>query len=47
MTVVNKNTFEDTAEQREAFYDNLWKSGGFRFWLAHVVQCHEACLSLT
>ncbi|PON22632.1 hypothetical protein TGAM01_v208521 [Trichoderma gamsii] len=29
-----KNTFDDTAEDREAFYEEMWNRGGFRFWLA-------------
>lgn len=29
-----KNTFDDTAEDREAFYEEMWNGGGFRFWLA-------------
>ena len=30
----DKNTFDDTPEQREAFYEERWKKGGFEFWLA-------------
>jgi cation diffusion facilitator CzcD-associated flavoprotein CzcO len=29
-----KNTSDDTAEDREAFYEEMWNAGGFRFWLA-------------
>ncbi|KAM0471016.1 hypothetical protein ACHAPX_009585 [Trichoderma viride] len=29
-----KNTFDDTAEDQEAFYEEMWNGGGFRFWLA-------------
>ncbi|KAK1254022.1 hypothetical protein MKX08_008017 [Trichoderma sp. CBMAI-0020] len=29
-----KNTFDDTAEDREAFYEEMWNGGGFRFWLS-------------
>ena len=29
-----KNTFDDTPEEREAFYQKLWDDGGFNFWLA-------------
>ncbi|KAK4936048.1 hypothetical protein LTR10_022998 [Elasticomyces elasticus] len=29
-----KNTFDDTPEEREAFFEQLWQNGGFRFWLA-------------
>lgn len=29
-----KNTFDDSPEEREAFYQSLWDSGGFNFWLA-------------
>lgn len=31
---VDRNTFDDTEEEREAFYQKLWDMGGFRFWLA-------------
>ncbi|EXJ67832.1 uncharacterized protein A1O5_09178 [Cladophialophora psammophila CBS 110553] len=30
-----RNTFDDTPEEREAFFENLWKIGGFRLWLAN------------
>ncbi|KAI1498983.1 FAD/NAD(P)-binding domain-containing protein [Biscogniauxia marginata] len=29
-----KNTFDDTPEEREAFYENVWKDGGFRYWVS-------------
>lgn len=29
-----KNTFDDTDEDREAFYEEKWNAGGFRFWLS-------------
>lgn len=29
----DKNTFDDTPEEREAFFEELWKQGGFRYWL--------------
>ncbi|KAH6603719.1 steroid monooxygenase [Trichoderma cornu-damae] len=29
-----KNTFDDTPEDREAFYEQAWKDGGFRYWVA-------------
>ncbi|KJY00478.1 cyclopentanone 1,2-monooxygenase like protein [Zymoseptoria brevis] len=29
-----KNTFDDTPEQREQFYEKLWQEGGFRYWLS-------------
>lgn len=29
-----KNTFDDTAEDRETLYEETWNRGGFRFWLA-------------
>ena len=29
-----KNTFDDTPEEREAFFEKLWNNGGFEFWLA-------------
>jgi cation diffusion facilitator CzcD-associated flavoprotein CzcO len=29
-----RNTFDDTPEEREAFYENVWKDGGFRYWVA-------------
>lgn len=31
---VEKNTFDDTPEERDAFYQQLWDNGGFEFWLA-------------
>ncbi|KAF2098477.1 HK97 family phage prohead protease [Rhizodiscina lignyota] len=30
-----RNTFQDTPEEREAFYHKLWDYGGFRFWLGN------------
>lgn len=30
-----KNTFDDSPEEREAFYQSLWDSAGFYFWLAN------------
>lgn len=30
-----KRTFDDTPEEREAFYQTLWDSAGFNFWLAN------------
>lgn len=29
-----KNTFDDSPEEREKFYESLWEAGGFQFWLA-------------
>ena len=29
-----KNTFDDTPESRERFYEYLWQNGGFEFWLS-------------
>ena len=29
-----KNTADDTPEEREKFYESLWETGGFAFWLA-------------
>ncbi|KAK0390750.1 hypothetical protein NLU13_0253 [Sarocladium strictum] len=29
-----RNTFDDTPEEREAFYEKVWQDGGFRFWVA-------------
>lgn len=29
-----KDTFDDTPEEREAFYEEVWKDGGFRYWVA-------------
>ncbi|KAJ4263259.1 hypothetical protein NW764_016154 [Fusarium oxysporum] len=28
-----KNTFDDTPEDRKALYERAWKEGGFRFWV--------------
>lgn len=30
-----RDTFDDTPEEREAFYQSLWDSAGFHFWLAN------------
>lgn len=30
-----KDTFDDSPEEREAFYHKLWDHGGFRFWLGN------------
>ncbi|KAJ4313669.1 hypothetical protein N0V94_006839 [Neodidymelliopsis sp. IMI 364377] len=32
---IEKNTFDDSPEEREAFYEKLWQNGGFEFWLAN------------
>ncbi|EGR50085.1 uncharacterized protein TRIREDRAFT_76230 [Trichoderma reesei QM6a] len=29
-----KNTFDVTPEEREEFYERIWKDGGFRYWVA-------------
>jgi cation diffusion facilitator CzcD-associated flavoprotein CzcO len=29
-----KNTFDDSPEEREAFYESVWKDCGFRYWVA-------------
>lgn len=31
---VKRKTFDDTPEEREAFFEKLWQNGGFEFWLA-------------
>lgn len=30
-----KNTFEDSPEEREKHYQKLWDHGGFSFWLGN------------
>jgi cyclohexanone monooxygenase len=30
-----KFTFDDTEEQRQAFWEDLWKKGGFQFWIGN------------
>lgn len=30
----DRNTFDDSPEEREAFFESLWEEGGFKFWLA-------------
>lgn len=30
-----RKTFEDTEEEREAFFEKLWTDGGFRYWLGN------------
>lgn len=34
-TFNERNTFDDTPEEREAFYEKLWQDGGFRYWLGN------------
>jgi len=34
-TMYEKNTFDDSPEDRDAFYHKLWDYGGFRFWLGN------------
>ena len=31
---VDKNTFDDSEEERQRFFEDLWDKGGFHFWLA-------------
>ncbi|GKT65697.1 steroid monooxygenase [Colletotrichum tofieldiae] len=33
--MVERNTFDDSPEEREAFYRALWDHGGFRYWLGN------------
>lgn len=33
--IVPKDTFDDTPEDREKFFQSLWDQGGFPFWLAN------------
>ncbi|TLD14597.1 hypothetical protein PspLS_11061 [Pyricularia sp. CBS 133598] len=30
---IERNTFDDTAEEREAVYERAWREGGFRYWV--------------
>jgi cation diffusion facilitator CzcD-associated flavoprotein CzcO len=30
---IDKKTFDDNEEDREKFFESMWKEGGFRFWL--------------
>ncbi|KAI6362902.1 hypothetical protein MCOR25_006051 [Pyricularia grisea] len=30
---IERNTFDDTAEQREEVYERVWREGGFRYWV--------------
>lgn len=32
---IEKNTYDDSPEEREAFYEKLFEAGGFEFWLAN------------
>jgi cation diffusion facilitator CzcD-associated flavoprotein CzcO len=32
---IEKNTFDDGPEEREAFFEKLFQGGGFEFWLAN------------
>ncbi len=34
-TFSEKNTFDDSPEEREAFFEKLWQDGGFRYWLGN------------
>jgi len=34
-TFSEKNTFEDSPEERERFFEKLWSDGGFRYWLGN------------
>ncbi|RSM04767.1 hypothetical protein CDV31_009934 [Fusarium ambrosium] len=31
----NKNVFDDTSQDREAFFERRWQEGGFGFWIAN------------
>lgn len=31
----HKKVFDDTAEEREAFFEHRWKQGGFGFWISN------------
>ncbi|KAF2086628.1 cyclopentanone 1,2-monooxygenase [Saccharata proteae CBS 121410] len=33
MDFVDRNTMDDSSEEREKFYQSLWDEGGFHFWL--------------
>ncbi|EFQ34605.1 HK97 family phage prohead protease [Colletotrichum graminicola M1.001] len=33
--MIERGTFDDTPEEREAFYRSLWDRGGFRYWLGN------------
>ena len=35
---IEKNTFDDTPEEREAFYEKMWENGGFEFWLVRYTR---------
>ncbi|KAL1301880.1 hypothetical protein AAFC00_006061 [Neodothiora populina] len=34
MDFIQRNTLDDTEEERQAVYEKLWEEGGFKFWLA-------------
>lgn len=34
-TLYERNTFDCSSEEREAYYRSLWDYGGFRFWLGN------------
>uniref|UniRef100_A0AC34FYM1 Flavin-containing monooxygenase n=1 Tax=Panagrolaimus sp. ES5 TaxID=591445 RepID=A0AC34FYM1_9BILA len=34
---IPRNTFDDTEEEREKVFEELWKSGDFKFWVANKV----------
>lgn len=31
---IERNTFDDTPEEREAVYESVWRDGGFRYWVS-------------
>ena len=35
---IEKNTFDDSPEEREAFYEKMWENGGFEFWLVRYTR---------
>lgn len=41
-----KNTFDDTPEERETFYQKLWDHGGFRFWLGNYKDVSNSSISI-
>jgi cation diffusion facilitator CzcD-associated flavoprotein CzcO len=34
-TFSERSTFDDSPEEREAFFEKLWQDGGFRYWLGN------------
>ena len=41
-TFSERSCFDDTPEEREAFFEKLWQDGGFRYWLGNYKEANQA-----